>query len=334
MAVLALCTGVSELVWPHLDAANIIMVYLAGVVYVALHEAMRVSVATVLGSILLFDFLYVEPRWGFKPVDPTHLFTFAVMLGVGLLISQLAAKARERQTLAEQAQTERLRSTLLAGISHDLRTPLTTIVGTATSLLDQGERMQPAQRAVLTRGLVEQAMRLQRQMGDLLDLVRFEEGAMEPAYEWCPADELVAQALAPLAGRGSDHPIGLEIDPDALVWCDPRLIEQAIFNLVDNALRHTPAGTPVRLAVQTAGEACRLVVSDAGPGLPPGREQALLRKFQRGHSEPSGGGFGLGLALCAAVAHMHGGRLEAVNDGGAQFTMHLPQPPKPRLEDA
>lgn len=334
IAVVALCTGVSALIATRFDLANIIMVYLAGVVYVALRESVRVSVATVLASTLLFNLLFVPPRWSLNPLNPSHFFTFAVMLAVGLLISRLAEQARQQRTLAEQAETERLRSTLLAGISHDLRTPLTTIMGAATSLLEQHDRLDEARRVQLTRDLLEQARQLHGHLSDLLDLVRMEEGALQLACEWCPADDLLAEALAPLDARlRGQHPLQADVPAEAVVWCDPRRMQQALFNVVDNALRHTPAGTPVRVAVHTAPGECRLVVADDGPGLPPGREHEMLRKFQRGQPEPAGGGFGLGLAICAAVARLHGGSLRAENQArGARFTLALPQPPAPPLD--
>ncbi|TFZ03278.1 sensor histidine kinase [Ramlibacter rhizophilus] len=333
LGVVAACTALSELIASRLDLANIIMVYLAGVVYVALREPVRIALGTVVASTFLFNLLFVPPRWGLNPLNTSHFFTFAVMLGVGFMISRLAEQARQQRRLAEQAETERFRSTLLAGISHDLRTPLTTIVGTATSLLEQGDRLDRAQHELLLRGLLEQAQRLHRQMTDLLDLARMEEGAVQLQPEWCPADDLVAEALAPLAARLQGRRLDTTLAADAIVWCDPRLMEQALFNLVDNALRYTPAEARIRIEVRLQPGVCQFVVADEGPGLPEGREQELFRKFQRGQSEPAGGGFGLGLAICAAVARLHQGGIQAENDAGARFMLNLPQPARPDLGD-
>lgn len=433
--VLAACTLISELMAPHLDLANIIMVYLAGVVYVALHEHVTVALVTVAASIFLFGLIFVSPRWGLHPIDPHHAFTFGVMLAVGLLISQLATWARRQAELAEgraqradalsrlaerlasaasrervaaavaalvgetfgvqatleldpcrpaapgelsieltgtgpplgrlalrtpnpdwaaedlqllaafahqaalalercafeekssaaqvQVESERLRSTLLAGISHDFRTPLTTIVGTATVLLDQGDRLDPARRELLTRSLLDEARRLHGVMSDLLDLTRMEEGAVRLQHEWCPADDLVGEALAVL---GAAPAVRVQVPAEAVVWCDPRLVQQALRNMVANALQHTPAGTPVAVRVEAALTHWRLVVQDEGPGLPEGQEQAMFSKFQRGRNEPTSAGFGLGLAICAAVAQLHGGTIRAANAPGACLTMELPQP--------
>ena len=446
--------------------------YLAGVVYVALRKGRGAALVTVVGSILLFDLLFVAPRWSLKPTDPQYYFTFAVTLLVGLIVSHLAtrsrqeaatisARARRTQALnhlalqlararasdaaaaalqspvqqaldlhaqliavddsgqlaamdaadnldravaeralreqrgtgagmpiddqatwryiplraaegalgivavrlgadgqhdpedqdllaaianqaavaleravfeqrskraAVEAERERLRSTLLAGISHDFRTPLTTIVGSATSLLEQHDSIDAAQREALLRGVLLEAQRMHALTSDLLDLTRMEEGAVRPIPEWCPADELVDEARAALGGRLATHRLSIEVDDEAVVWCDPRLVGQALANLLDNAVRHTPAGTVVAVGVTVADGVWRLVVHDNGPGIPAGQEREVFKKFFRGWQEPESRGTGLGLAICAVVAELHGGTIVANNDRGARFEMTLPQP--------
>lgn len=245
-----------------------------------------------------------------------------------------AATALERLRLEATAQaarlageSERLRSTLLAGISHDFRTPLTTIIGAASSLLGQHAQLAPEVREGLLHGLLGEAQRMHRTLSDLLEVTRLEDGAVQPALEWCPADELVAEALDARAARLAGYRLVTDVPAALLVWCDPRLLGQLLGNLLDNAAEHTPCGTTVHLAMAREGDAVRLVVHDDGPGLPPGRESAVFGKFVRGHAEPARGGTGLGLAICAAVARLHGARLQAANDGGARFELVLPQPP-------
>lgn len=425
VAVLVLCTVVSELMVPYADLQDVIMVYLAGVVYVALHEGLRTSIATVLAGIFLFDLLVVPPRWGLNPVHPGHLVTLAVMLGVGLLISSLSSRAQRQTELAErralraqvlntlaaqlasarspdrveaavseattdvfgagcrideagsvqldagaaqrlseeerellegftqqvrlaldrctfearsrqamvEAEGERLRNTLLSGISHDFRTPLTTIIGAATSLQAQHHQLDAGMRASLVDSILGEANRLHERVSHLLDLTRIEEGAVPLSPEWCPADDLVAEALAALGPRTRSHRLQVDAAPDAVVWCDPRLIGQAVANLVDNALRYAPSGSAIRIGVQVGADCWRLRVADSGPGLPPGAEQEVFRKFHRGQREAAGTGFGLGLAICAAVARLHGGTIDARTDGGAVFTLTLPQPQAPRMAE-
>jgi K+-sensing histidine kinase KdpD len=332
--VLLLCTGVSAALEPHFDQANIILVYMAGTVYVAQRHGRTAALAVVAGSVLIFDCIFVAPRWSFTPIDPQYYFTFFVMAGVGWLIAHLAERARRESAAAAAAavavESERMRNTLLSAISHDFRTPLTTIVGSATSLLQQGHAIDEAQRRALLEGLLGEAQRLHTLSSDLLDLTRMQEGAVQPQCEWCPADELAEEALQATAQRLSRHPVTVDIDPpDLAVWGDPRLLGQAAVNLLDNLARHTPAGTAatLRIAARSAGH-WTLTLSDSGPGWPAGRP---LPAFE--HSGAAGGEgrsqAGLGLAICAAVARLHRGRLDAGRAGaagGASVTLTLPQP--------
>lgn len=227
------------------------------------------------------------------------------------------------------AESERLRNTLLAGVSHDFRTPLTTIIGSATSLLDQGATLDASDREALLRGLLAQARRMHRTMSDLLELTRLEEPGVQPAPEWCPADELVAAVLVGMGDRLARHQVQVDVPSDAVLWCDARLMEQLLLNLLDNAARHTPAGGAIAVQAGLQPGQAWLQVHDGGPGFPPGSEQAMLGKFVRGRKEAAGGGTGLGLALCAAVARLHGGRLQLHSQGGACVRLQWPQPPLP-----
>ena len=152
------------------------------------------------------------------------------------------------------------------------------------------------------------------------------EGAVHPSFEWCPADELVEEVRAALQQRLLAHDLRVQISPDTIVWCDPRLFEQLLVNLLDNAVRHTPAGTLVTLSVKNHGAHWSMVLADNGPGLSPGQEREVFKKFVRGHDEPARTGTGLGLAICAAVARLHGGEITALSDRGARFTLTIPQP--------
>ena len=235
---------------------------------------------------------------------------------------------------ALEAETERLRNTLLSGISHDFRTPLTTIIGAASSLLEQDQALDAGRRRLLLEGLLEEARRVHGSMSDLLDLTRIEEGQLRPLCEWCPVDDLVQEIRDALGPRTALHVFEAEAPADAIVWCDPRLIVQAAVNLVDNALRHTPAGGHITLRLTLQSLSWTLGVADDGPGLPPGQEHEVFKKFARARGDGSDGGTGLGLAICAAVARLHQGRIEARNAGGAVFTMTLPQPAPPGSLDA
>lgn len=332
--VLLLCTAVSALLEPYFDQANIILVYMAGVVYVAQRGGRAAALAVVAGSVLIFDCIFVAPRWSFTPIDPQYYFTFLVMAAVGWLIAHLAERARREGASAAAAavavESERLRNTLLSGISHDFRTPLTTIVGSATTLLQQGHAIDDAQRRALLEGLLSEAQRLHALSSDLLDLTRMQQGSVQPHCEWCPADELAEEALQAAAQRLARHSVAVVIDPpDLAVWGDPRLLGQAMVNLLDNLARHTPPGTAAALRMEAQGaDHWSLRLEDSGPGWPNTRPLAAFGDNGRAGRD-SGSHAGLGLAICAAVARLHGGRIEAGHakaGTGASVTLTLPQP--------
>ena len=272
--------------------------------------------------------LVVRPTRGeaSSPDDRRLLGSFADQ--AALAIERSLFERRSAAAVVE-AESERLRSTLLSGLSHDFRTPLTTIIGSVSSLLEQHEGLDRERTERLLGSVLGEARRMHAAMSDLLDLTRMEEGAVEPECEWCPADELVGEVLDAMAPRLQGREVGRRIADGAIVWCDPRLLVQALANLVDNTIRHTPPGCAIEVRIEIAGDGWRLVVSDEGPGLPEGSEVDVFRKFHRHHREPAQTGTGLGLAICAAVARLHGGRIEAHNAAGACFTMTLPQPALP-----
>ena len=473
LAVLASCTLIGWMLAPYFEPANLIMVYLAGVVYVALRTGRPVALLTVIGSVVLYDLLFIAPSGPLMPSEPHYVLVSAVMLLVGFMVSQLASRSRQQTAMAEsraqraqalnhlalelvkarspasigaalafavhrtlgasahllpvdsegnldsiadpfaaqsrlaraalqgrcdtgagtaiepdapyrclpllaadgplgvvavdllarehdtqedqqllkasanqvavaldravfekrsardavQAEGERLRNTLLAGVSHDFRTPLTTIVGAVTSLIEQGHVIEAEQRTALLRSVLAEARRMNSLTSNLLDLTRMQEGAIVPSLEWCPADELVDEARAALAARLGTHAISVATPPDAVVWCDPRLVGQLLVNLLDNATRHAP-GAAISIAVSVAANNWQLVVQDDGPGIPAGQESEVFKKFFRGKSDTAsnGGGTGLGLAICAAVAHLHGGTLLVTAGPGARFVLTMPQP--------
>jgi two-component system, OmpR family, sensor histidine kinase KdpD len=293
----------------------------------------------------------ISPLGGvaFTPEEHALLESFAQQSAVALersLFEQRSASA------AIEAETERLRNTVLTAVSHDLRTPLTTIVGSVTSLLDQSHAINEEQRGALLRSVLAQARHLHALTSDILDLAQLQHGAVKPQMEWCPADELVEEARAAAAETLKTRLVEVHVPENLVVWCDPRLLCQALFNLLDNAGRHTPSSAKITVTAQQADGVFHWVVQDNGPGIAPGKESEVFKKFSRaGGSEQSkhmhgasGGasmststststnnGTGLGLAICAAVAQLHGGSIIATSAPGARFELSLPQPAAPVL---
>ncbi len=245
----------------------------------------------------------------------------------------------ERAQLAEQAErahvlieSERMRSTLLSSVSHDLRTPLSVSTGAASSLLAGGAPLPAATREELIETIAEEAQRLNRLVGNLLDMTRLESGAMPVKKDWHSLEEVVGAALARLEPRLQGRELSVRLPPGTpLVQVDDVLVEQVIFNLVENAVKYTPPASPIQITATVGDGALRIEVADRGPGLPAGEEENVFEKFVRVRREGDPSGVGLGLSICRSIVAAHGGRIHAANreGGGAVFVLTLPQEGEP-----
>ncbi len=259
-------------------------------------------------------------RPGNKPLDLSSmrlLETFANSLGMALERALLAKESNDARVFAE---SERIRSTLLSSISHDLRTPLTSITGAATSL-KEGNPNQSA----LIETIHDESVRLNHQIQNLLDMTRLQSGGVELNLEWHLPQDLIATALdhaRPSLGSREvivQNPVSLP-----LLRVDGLLIEKALVNLIENAGRHTPADATISLTTERRSNQLVFHVRDNGPGI---AEENLSKLFTPGYRTPSGG-YGLGLAVVKAVCDLHHGSIQVHNldSGGAVFTLSIPIP--------
>ena len=248
--------------------------------------------------------------------------------------------AMERDLLAEQnraaaveAATERTRSSLLSSVSHDLRTPLAVIAGTTSTLLELGEGADAATRQSLLGEVFEESNRLARLVENLLAMTRLDSGQIVIDKQWFPLEDVVGSALGRLRKDCGGRVISKELPPALpLVPLDGVMIEQVLFNLVDNALKYSPSDVPVDIRVWATDAEVTVEVADRGPGLAKGEVHAVFEKLYRGSaSVGQTRGAGLGLAIAQAIIQVHGGRIWAANrpGGGAVFAFTLPLQPAP-----
>lgn len=257
-------------------------------------------------------------------------------------LASLIAVALERLRYVEVAQdahvkmlTERLRSSILSALSHDLRTPLTAMVGLADSLFLvkpalPGEALETAQ------ALHEQAERLAGLVGNLLDMARLNAGEVTLRREWQPLEEVVGASIKLLGNALAGHPLKVTLDKALpLLEFDAVLIERVLCNLLENAAKYSPAQGPIELQARQSGAVVEVAVLDHGPGFPAQRRDELFNMFVRGHGESGKPGTGLGLAICKAIVEAHGGTIEADNrpEGGALVRFTLPVGNPPSIEE-
>jgi len=266
---------------------------------------------------------------------------------LGQALQRVFAAQAERDALA-QAQGQAVRNALLAAISHDYRTPLASMLGAASSLAEQGERLDAAQRQRLALGIVAEVQHLSRLTDNTLQLARLDAPGVALRLDWESAEEIIGTVLNRARRRAPERKLRARLEPGLpLLRCDALLLTQLLDNLIDNALNHTAPEVPVELLVRRDGQHIVLAVRDRGPGVPPAARERIFEVFQRGADLSHGGvpaastvaaalpqagitrpqrGAGVGLAVCRAIARAHGGelRFRARGHGGSSFECLLP----------
>lgn len=256
--------------------------------------------------------------------------------------ASLVAIALERLHYAEVAQvtqvqivSERLRSSILSALSHDVRTPLAVLVGLADTLVVVRPPL-PATAQETAEAIRDQAIQLNRLVENLLDMARLNAGSVQLRKEWHLLEEVVGSSLKLLQPALAQHEVRVQLPRELpLVEYDAVLLERVLCNLLENAAKYAPPDTPIEIAAAQEGDRVVVEVKDQGPGLPPGKQAALFEMFVRGDLESSTPGVGLGLAICKTIVEAHGGRITADNrpEGGACLRFRLPLGTPPALDD-
>jgi two-component system sensor histidine kinase KdpD len=273
------------------------------------------------GPVGVLAYLVRDPSKPLDPVKRNFLETFASSLGLAL---ERATLAKEYHEARVQAESERTRNALLSSISHDLRTPLTSIAGAASALVQRKEGGE------LAETIYQESLRLNLQVQNLLDMTRLQSGEIRPKYEWHSLEEIVGSARARTRELIGNRPVDVSIPSDLpLLEVDASMIEKLLVNLFENAATHTPSGTRIEVTARLLSESLSLVFADNGPGIPPGQEVAIFERFAQAGGDHQG--LGLGLAICRAIMRLHKGRIWARNrsQGGAEFLVEFPKPASP-----
>jgi two-component system sensor histidine kinase KdpD len=259
-------------------------------------------------------------------LDPEQFHLLEAFANQTALAVERTLLGRQAEQARVQVEAEQLRNALLSSVSHDLRTPLAVIAGITSSLLESAAFAEPSQR-LMVQTVYDEAERLNRLVRNLLDMTRLEAGALQLRKEWHSLEELVGVAFARLDALIGQHPLTVDLPATLpLVPLDAVLVEQVLINLLENAVRHTPPGTPLTLSARVVSDSLVVELADRGPGIAPGSERRIFEKFYRADERGLATGLGLGLTICRGIVAAHGGEIEAHNrpGGGAVFRFSLP----------
>ena len=275
-----------------------------------------------------------NPRLLMIPEQRQLLDTYAALIAIAIERVHFVTVAQD--TLVSM-ESERLRNSLLAALSHDLRTPLTALIGSSENL-SQALVREGSAHADDARTITEQAQRTTQLVNNLLDMARLQAGNVSLRHDWQSLEELAGSALRSVESALVAHPVRIELSDELpLLYADGVLIERVLANLFENAAKYTPAGTRITLSAHREGAQIVVDVSDDGPGLPPVEVETLFRKFSRGDKESSTPGVGLGLAICRAIVQAHGGQISAFNrpapQHGAVLRFALPHREMPAIAE-
>jgi two-component system sensor histidine kinase KdpD len=323
-ALTAACTVAIELITPSVPVRSAGVVYLIGVLVASIRLGLWAGLGTSVASALAYNFFFLPPRHTLNISRGGDWLTLLVFAVVAVVTSQLASVrerlVRERVEASALRRSDALKTSLLRAVSHDLRSPLQAISAAAGAL---EQRPGTAEERELLDTILTEADRLNRLVGDLLDLSRLQAGALASAPDWCDPRDLVEGAQHEAASVLEPDRIELAVDADLpLVRVDARQLQHVLVNLLDNAARYAPAGTRVRLEARRGQNgSVDIAVADRGPGIAPAEQRRVFEPFYRGER----GGSGLGLAIARGLAEANDARLELTSEPGrgSTFTLRL-----------
>jgi len=317
--------GIAQWAFDHEEAAGNGTDTLSGspVLYLPLKAPMRVR------GVFVFEPL--EPKLLMTPEQRRLLETFARLIAIALERIHYVEIA---QSTTVTMESERLRNSLLSAISHDLRTPLSVLVGLADSMA-LSKPPPSGQQLEIAAAMRAEAMRMTALVNNLLDMARLQAGVVKLNRQWCPLEEVVESALRAVGSSLVHHQVSVRLEENLpLLEIDAVLMERVFCNLLENAAKYTPAGSTIEIGATAAEQDVTIWVEDNGSGLPKGKEEEIFKKFERGQKENATPGVGLGLAICRAIIEAHGGGIQAENrkTGGARFVFALPKGNPPAIE--
>ncbi len=317
-----------------LSDATVVIVFVLGVLVTAIFtDGQRYCLLASFVSILCYNFFLIEPRLSLKIDGLAYAGTITAMIVFALLASSLVTSLRRSAKLSIEAtvlaEREQLRANLLRSVSHDLRTPLTSISGNADMLLDEEAHLSQESRTQLLRDIYEDASWLNQVVENLLAVTRLEDGGVVLNTSIELVDDVIEEAMRHVNRDAAEHHIVVEPANELLLaHMDPQVIVQVIINLVNNAITHTDAGSTITISSRREASMVAIEVADDGPGVPATDKDQIFELFYTAGNKgaDSGRSMGLGLSLCRSIVQAHGGSIwvEDASPHGARFIFTLP----------
>lgn len=333
--MIALASAVGFGFWKlGFSESNIIMMYILCVLIISVITTHQIySLISSVVCVCVFNFFFTEPRYTLLAYDKDYPVTFITMFVAAFLTGSLAIRlkrqAKQISETALVAQKEQMRANLLRSISHDLRTPLTSISGNASNLLTNGERFDSETKKQLYLDIYDDSMWLNNLVENVLSMTKIEDGRVDIRLQAELLDEVIAEALQHVSRRKTEHKISFQASEDfMLVKVDARLIMQAVINIVDNAIKYTPVGSEIIITTCRQQGKAVVRIADNGPGISDEMKPHVFEMFYSGakNMADSRRSLGLGLSLCKSIVGAHGGELTLSDNTphGAVFTFTLP----------
>lgn len=320
------------------NPANIAMIYILALILVSKYTigywyGVVCSLFAVICVNYLFTYPYLEVNFTLSGYPITFIGMLAITLITCTATSQLASQSKlilEREKLLSEAEMEKMRANLLRAVSHDLRTPLTGIIGSSSVLLDSGDRLSLSEKREIMTNIYNDSNWLLNMVENLLAITRIRGDALSITTSTEPVEEVVGESLQKLSKRYPEAEINLTIPDDLLLLpMDAILIEQVIINLLENAVVHSGSAQPIEFIVEDYPDEVSFTVRDSGVGLPDDQIEDLFNGFSDipSHASDAHKGMGIGLSICKTIITAHHGKLtgHSNNEGGAEFIFTLPK---------
>ena len=318
LAILAVITLISNIFRDHLQIINIALIHILPVIFVAIHGNLKATFFITFISVILLNFLYIPPLYSIDISNELYIWSFGIFVIVGWIIT---VQARD---LSAKTKQNELKESILNIISHDLRTPLSTIHGTINLLLSD-KKMTEKSKENLLEDINYASLRMKRLITNLLDSTRLTDKNFDLKLEWCDFEDIVGVALEEFSKKQSEDLLDIKIDDMTLYWGDNTLLTQLMVNLIDNAIKYAKEDTIIKLEILNLNNFIKVTIFNESEDIDEKKLKNIFDKFYRVEDTNDISGSGIGLAICKSIVKLHGGEIKAIQKNrGISIEIDLP----------